>query len=153
MNRDNLSRLADYLESLPPDYEQFLMSVYNLSTPGCGTVACAAGHGPLAGIPVPLSCRDEGLPTGDVDWMCYAREGFLPGIPSLEYEHVWMFVFGPEWTGIDNSPQGAAARIRHLLEHGTAPPRSEWAPGPWIRGEPASRATIDRLFGLTTDGD
>ncbi len=67
--RANLAKLADYLIGLPADYGHFNMETFGgLGSEGfgsedyppaqadtklhtCGTVACAAGHGPAAGIP------------------------------------------------------------------------------------------------------
>ena len=80
-HRDNLLKLADYLATLPDDYEQFDMTeymaerdgtywealnIYERSKPVCGTVACAVGHGPAAGIRV----------YDDVDWSDYADRVF-----------------------------------------------------------------------------
>src|SRR3546814_5612592 len=52
----NLRRLAAYLMALPEDYAKFDMGWWTADSrsPGattCGTVACAGGQGPLAGIP------------------------------------------------------------------------------------------------------
>lgn len=72
---DNLARLATYLESLPSDYANFDMGVfahregYDIDTPcemtyECGTVACAVGHAPAAGIPAEIH---------DCSWSEYCR--------------------------------------------------------------------------------
>ena len=59
-NKENLTKLRDYLAALPDDYENLEMSCFAKnssiaakSTPetGCGTPACMVGHGPAAGIP------------------------------------------------------------------------------------------------------
>ena len=69
----------------------------------CGTVACAIGCGPAAGMP--LIDTDKG-------WMTYSHRVFV------NCEHTWDFLFSDGWTRIDNSPGGAATRIEFLLEHG-----------------------------------
>jgi hypothetical protein len=124
-HRDNLLKLASYLETLPDDYEQFDMGEYmserdgdcmeplgpdEQSKPSCGTVACAVGHGPAAGIRV----------YGDHSWEEYADRvfGYMSG-GSFEY------MFGASWSCTDNTPKGAAARIRTYLALGHSP--SGWS--------------------------
>lgn len=119
MNRINLEKLARHLASLPADYEHFDMFDYaryehpytsgrslypdELSTdPVCGTVACAAGHGPMAGI----AARP------DETWSNYERRVF--DLTDAE----WGWCFASEWRFVDNTPLGAAKRIRHLLLNG-----------------------------------
>lgn len=114
----NLKKLAEYLLALPKDYKHFKMSVFFehehvRRTPNqvnslieqdchtCGTVACALGHGPLAGIPA-----------YEVDWERYALRVFI----NNNREFSWCF--SGCWMAIDNTPQGAAKRIMYMLEHG-----------------------------------
>jgi len=120
-HKANLLKLADYLENLPDDYEQFHMSDYMLtrdgdywetlgpdeqSKPVCGTVACAVGHGPAAGIRI----------YGDRDWTDYAYRVFGK-MPCDDFH----YMFGSEWSNYDNTPRGAAARIRTFVSLGIAP--------------------------------
>lgn len=120
MNRENLEKLRDYLWSLPKNYTHFDMRTFYKSadavplvdsaqiarTPEyldpCGTVACAAGHGPAAGIPV----------LDQENWPDYAWRVF-----KLSYAQ-WEWCFDPYWRRIDNTPHGAAARIDWLLRKG-----------------------------------
>lgn len=117
---DNLLKLADYLDTLPVDYEHFNMSNYCINSETgfdpievaeviheCGTIACLAGHGPMAGIapeptPVPES---QG-------WLSYIKENF--GVSEEEDD----FLFSGRWWRVDNTHRGGAARIRYFLEHG-----------------------------------
>lgn len=116
--RANLAKLADYLAALPADYEHFDMSSFyadekgygysllsqRAKTPACGTVACAAGHGIAAGVPA----RDE-----DHDmWYLYSTRAFCPEGGA------WDWCFEGDWEVTDNTPAGAAARIRYLLSKG-----------------------------------
>jgi hypothetical protein len=59
-----------------------------------------------------------GLPSR-VDWWEYSN--LFADESSIEFE--WMF--GARWSPIDNTPHGAAARIRYVLDHGAAPPGYE----------------------------
>ena len=117
-HKTNLLKLADYLDTLPDDYENFDMGEYmqdeygetvwikEQNKPVCGTVACAVGHGPAAGIRV----------YGDADWEAYADRVF----GEIPYED-FQYMFGSEWSHYDNTPKGAAARIRTYVALGHAP--------------------------------
>lgn len=106
--RSNLKKLADYLLSGK------LKAIFNIKTfsaglffdikeTTCGTIGCAIGHGPYAGIPKHV----------DEDWYDYARRVFI-GDNTLSYD--WLF--SSAWYDYDNTPEGTAKRILHTLEHG-----------------------------------
>ena len=117
-HKANLLKLADYLDTLPDDYERFNMDEYmedeygvvvcitTQNKPTCGTVACAVGHGPAAGIRV----------YGDGNWSDYADRvfGILP-------DHCFSYMFSSAWSRFDNTPKGAAARIRTYVALGRPP--------------------------------
>jgi hypothetical protein len=119
--RAHLKQLADYLAALPGDYEHFDMNHFcrvgsasrePSSLPwgyseGCGTVACAIGHGPAAGIPVPVHCRS---------WGSYATAVF--GADPWRENGLFDWCFAGAWHGTDNTPQGAAQRIYVMLDKG-----------------------------------
>ena len=120
INRSNFKKLALFLEQL--DDDKFNMSYYisyfedlvEYALEGkhpCDTVACAAGWGPAAGIPVDLRPGQTW-----VNWKQYIRENFLmPSAQPYEYDNVYHWVFSEHWTHYDNTPKGAAARIRWML--------------------------------------
>jgi len=68
----------------------------------CGTAACAAGHGPHAGI------EKDSLEY----WREYIQRAFCLRSNS------WSWCFDAEWADIDNTPEGAAKRILYLLFSG-----------------------------------
>lgn len=121
--RANLQKLADYLSAIPENYEQFSMGTFYADDHGghlpldlvkkldhvpCGTIACAVGHGPSAGIPI----IDE-----DESWTSYAERALIPpNEPQRVYAFDWMFA--GRWEYTDDTPQGAAKRIEYYLEHG-----------------------------------
>jgi hypothetical protein len=121
MNRANLEKLAAYLEQLPEDYTHFDMGLFltlndvainawtTIRAGACGTVACALGHGPAAGII---------LATKNADWDAYGEKAF-----ELVFDE-WDWCFSSGWASVDNTPHGAAKRIRHLLDHGV--PSNGW---------------------------
>lgn len=123
MNRENLEKLASYLESLPTGYKHFGMKTFveqggmsfeqadrSPMAGDCGTVACAVGHGPAAGIP-PLPIDGDADCWGE-DWFEYSDRVF--GLNDPE----WTWCFSGSWQMIDNTHHGAAKRIRHMLAHG-----------------------------------
>lgn len=137
--RKNLAKLADYLESLPEDYAHFDMSGYldgaspeaavqyarkNGGVASCGTVACALGHGPAAGV---LFRPGEILPPEDdapaePDWDTYG-DRFVPAEDCA----AWSWLFSGSWSWSDGHHWGAAARIRFILKQGMPPP-DYWLP-------------------------
>jgi hypothetical protein len=118
--KEDLLKLADYLYSLPDDYEHFSMFMYlfdgdchyfhdapvvgNLSSviTSCGTVACAVGHAPLAGV----DCERFEQYQDIANW--------LTNHNIFAYD--WMF--SGEWAAVDDTPKGAAARIYFAIEQG-----------------------------------
>lgn len=115
--RANLAKLAAYLRTLPKGYPDFEMSGFvkggndgEAYVPECGTAACAAGHGPRAGI----------KPKKGEDWYTYSDRAFVDG---SEHYYGWEWVFSGDWADYDNTVHGAAARIEYMLERGTP---DEW---------------------------
>jgi len=110
--KENLQKLARYLTRLPKlkhpkadfDMRAFTPDVGFNVVVNCGTVGCAAGHGPYAGV---RKFKNE-------HWRKYVRRAF--GVPPNPRVFEWLF--GHEWERTDNTPQGAAARIRWYLKHG-----------------------------------
>lgn len=135
----NLSTLATYLEALPPDYAHFDMADYWGLTPPvnsvapdeCGTVACAAGHAPAAlGITAAM-LTDLGLLSRDgirwnrfIDLFLLAHPDHGDDVPSMSFREQrpdWAWMFSDRWAAYDNTPAGAAARIRYYLIAGVPP--------------------------------
>lgn len=117
--RTKLRKLANYLLSLPEDYEKFHMGSFiyrddNRSSDlyqidkttlhTCGTAACALGHAPSI-FRVPKDCNS---------WWNLAEELF--GLEDGSYE--WAWCFSGEWVDVDNTHTGAAKRILWLLDRG-----------------------------------
>lgn len=125
---DNLIQLADYLDKLPDDYAEFDMADFIDGAPSkkavkdyalsgaasCGTAACAVGHGPAAGLFVLPSEIDMGAIFSPVRWFEYAHRVF--GVS--EFSNDFIYMFGGGWAEVDNTPKGAARRIRHYVAHG-----------------------------------
>lgn len=117
--RANLEKLADFLLKTDLAEYQFNMrsfaagSMAHVFEPAgmeydCQTVACAVGYGPAAGVrPLP---QDRG-------WMSYADRVF--GTHGGDNSNDGFgFMFESKWYSTDNTPEGAAKRIRYVLEHG-----------------------------------
>lgn len=122
INRKDLTLLADYLEKLPQDYENFDMDKFekkgrllsevtewdNL----CGTAGCAVGHAPFVqGISRPKENEWWGEYSDRITF-----DKNLVVYKSGEHDDLWDFLFGSNWVHVDNTPQGAARRIRAVLK-------------------------------------
>lgn len=127
MNRQNLIALATYLkefhetnltgnQELEFSMDRFCDDAHQSMTETCGTIGCAVGHGPYAGIPK----------LGTETWTQYTSRVF--GVASLT--PAWEWMFAGIWAGIDNTPLGAAKRIWYYLEGNTIPKTfTQWAEG------------------------
>ena len=109
--RDNLKKLADYLLSgnLRAEFDigRFADS-FNQTQTNCGTVGCAIGHGPDAGI---VKWKNE-------DWVKYSFRNFGSEYDPFQEDELFDWCFSSDWENIDNTPDGAAKRILYMLEKG-----------------------------------
>lgn len=104
--KENLVKLADFLDAHYNElkFNMFSYGNYYPSDNICGTVACAAGHGPMAGI----RARESEV------WYDYIHRVFIGDENSSS---IYTFLFSQKWVVYDNTPNGAAARIRYFLDH------------------------------------
>ena len=130
-HRANLEKLATYLEKLPKSYEHFDMKLYHSEDiydgfdrplSECGAVACALGHGPIAGIPLEdehtlvYDERESGRQLLGVRWATYGRDSFTAGRSP-----VWHWLFDGQWDRNQPTHRDAAARIWYFLDNGKSP--------------------------------
>ena len=120
MNKENLLKLAKFLDELPEDYKHFDMSkwltsdtyelcpdeIEDVDIKACGYAACAIGHAPQA-----LELTTEQA------WECPTWSNFIEVYFGIDH-HAEQFMFGAGWSDIDDTPKGAAKRIRYFLENG-----------------------------------
>lgn len=113
INRKNLQKLATFLAygELPKDVGFNMWSycstgTWGITRPPCGSVACAVGLTPFAGI---RKLKAESFNE-------YCLRVFGVDADNVAPEFQWCFASG--WSGIDNTPNGAAKRIQHLLDKG-----------------------------------
>lgn len=135
INEKHLLLLADGLEKVPQS--QFDMHEYRqrekdsgeftvctfVSKNDCGTIGCALGHAPLIPGLEPIKDDFNCHANGDLInlmWDRYCMRVF--GIASRYINSpAWTFLFYGRWRHFDNTPQGAAKRIRFLVKHGRPP--------------------------------
>lgn len=68
----------------------------------CGTIGCAVGHGPYAGINKEVN----------EDWLLYSYRAF-----GIDFEFIeWDFCFSGEWENHDNTALGAAKRLEFFTD-------------------------------------
>ncbi len=111
----NLLKLANYLEDTANLKAKFSMDQYTDHQDDydedfkikCGSVGCAIGHGPYAGI---IKHEDE-------DWYDYSRRVFTNATSQLKEDSIFTWVFHPKWKNTDNTSIGAAKRIKWFLEN------------------------------------
>lgn len=113
MKVKNLQKLASYLlnDSLKAEFDMRFFSksgyvkdvmFYGVAEIDCGSVGCAVGHGPYAGIE---KLKYE-------SWSSYSSRVF--GLNGDDFD----WCFSELWEYVDNSPVGAAKRINILIESG-----------------------------------
>jgi len=124
MNKENLLKLAKFLDELPEDYKHFNMHSWATSEKvdvdpdqlldtniyKCGYVACAVGHAPQA-----LGLMVEDLRDFYV-WSDFVEEYLCSDWKTAEW------LFGAFWEKVDNTPKGVAKRIRYVIKNGPAIP-------------------------------
>lgn len=104
------SAAADEARKITNDYAE-----KNGGVAKCGAVACAIGHGPSAGF---LAAPSDFNSVGDIAWVMYTRRVFLDYKDYDAYQRAFSWMFGGSWSRNDNTPQGAARRIRQFLTSG-----------------------------------
>lgn len=99
----NLEKLAVYLESdeLKAEFDmgEYCEEEFFHGHETCGSVGCAIGHGPYAGI---QKFRTESF------------KGYSDRVFGLDWND-WSHCFDCKWELRDNTARGAAARIRQVI--------------------------------------
>lgn len=124
--------IAELLNNIPDGYGGIVDFIHSHGTAkdvwnvtkrdynSCGTVACALGHGPAAGITPKVTTS-----WFDTSWGQYGSEEF--GVDDSSA--AWYWLFGPDWEKADNTPQGAAARINLYIVNGVPEDYMEYYTG------------------------
>lgn len=133
MNKENLAKLADYIEK-DVTQEMFDMEHYrsNSGSPceyidedNCGTVGCALGWAPFV----------KGLGVVDSDFrFSWTDDGYVAALSFGNYvDRVFDlhpvdfdFLFGGFWSIYDNTPQGFVKRALHLINGGESMEPAMW---------------------------
>ena len=138
-NPDHLQSLARTLERLPLNSATFSMSDFysafepkararlradlfmrSKRAPVPPAFANPVGWGAYAGVqPLPEHYVFDPETGEHFDWLAYSQH--LIGGANWGRNFNWLF--GQAWAKIDNTPRGAALRIRDLLKHGRPPAR------------------------------
>ena len=126
-----LLALADYIETVP----QVLFTMTRFRNQGeerkehCGAVGCVVGHAPklilgkrwasLKSITVQEDETYTRSEIGSFDWEKVSEVGL--GVPQTTA--LWDYLFDSNWGawGTDNTPTGAAERIRWVVKHKAIP--------------------------------
>jgi len=110
MNKENLNRMADYIETISPErFDMLEFRTGGKKNHECDSVGCVLGHCTILDKnPLRLDLEDR------IDFDAWSRE--FTGLPSFSPD--WQYLFSGLWTAADNTPTGAAKRIRYVLEKG-----------------------------------
>lgn len=103
--------MADHIETIPE--EKFDVEIYrevnNHDTHECESVGCTIGH-------CTVLDKWENIPLTlyyDIDYNQWSKQ--FTGITKMSE---WEYLFGCDWKDVDNTPTGAAKRIRNFVENG-----------------------------------
>ena len=112
LNKVNILKLAKFLERLPQ--EKFDMFNYKTNEEAdclppeehsCGTVGCALGWAPTALRSADLHAYDN--------WDDYSAQ-----VLGIYEAGEWGWCFDGDWKLVDNTPKGAALRLRYRVNNG-----------------------------------
>lgn len=112
MNKENLLRMADFIEIIPE--ELFSMNDYRMDqymSHKCNSVGCAIGHSVILD-------NIENIPMLGNYAINFSRwSEMFTGLVSHDME--WEFCFCSYWVNVDNTPIGVSNRIRYLVNKGS----------------------------------
>jgi hypothetical protein len=110
MNKRNLLKMADHIETVPQElFDMELIRKGDTKTRKCNSVGCIIGHSTvLDKNPLPR------LIYGSINFLAWSKK--FTGIRFLSDEG--RFLFASAWQSIDNTPVGAAKRIRYFVKNG-----------------------------------
>lgn len=114
---DNLLKMADYIENVPQD--AFNMGFYrtgNEHKHNCDSIGCIIGHCVILDSFTNIPFYHDVFGIYCIDFDLWSQQ--YTGIRS--YSMSWRYLFSPEWSyrPTDNTPKGAAKRIRYYVKNG-----------------------------------
>ena len=113
MNKENLLRMADYIEKVPQ--EKFDMDAFRIGTyrtPECNSIGCVIGHCTV--LDAKNVMKNFVREDGTIRFWEWSLD--FTGINNDMDE--WNFLFGSDWNRTDTTQTGAAKRIRYFVEKG-----------------------------------
>ena len=102
--------MADYIETIPQEkFDMERLRTGESLNHECNSIGCVLGH---------CTILDKNpLPMVDGIYINFDSWSFdFTGLDPSSDE--WYYLFGCQWFAVDNTPTGAAKRIRHLLKNG-----------------------------------
>ena len=120
-HRANLGALCTYLGKMDGakvkfDMRHFSDEEFIMNATTCGSVGCAVGVGPYAGI-----LKSEYETWIEYAYRCFGAHFDYDSLPLEEYDayNNWNWLFSAKWATYWNKPEYAALRIRHRLKFNT----------------------------------
>ena len=109
INLANLIRMADYIETVPQDkFDMYTYRYGNKLKPECDSVGCVVGHFTIL--------EDGNLPRLGSNLINFSK--WVNKFIGTDSIRVGLYLFGSDWQDTDNTPTGAAKRIRYYVANG-----------------------------------
>lgn len=107
----NLKKMIKVMEGV--ENNNFTMSIFS-HTNECGTIGCILGHCKPA-----LDTAGEFFERDFSEWGDWYL-GLPPETESMD-DTIWVYLFSSSWDVVDNTVEGAIARMKHCLDLGGVP--------------------------------
>lgn len=110
MNRKNLLKAANYLETIPQElFDMYAWRTGDRQVNKCDSVGCAIGHT----VHLDRKAKPR-FPNGGIVFHVWSQTfyGFS------HYGNKWNWCFSSKWKKVDNTSTGVVKRIHLLLEQG-----------------------------------
>lgn len=113
MNIINLLKIANYSKDILPIVFDMGMcrKMETVVTPVCTTVGCILGHCTILDAANVIKNHMTG---GEIDYLGWAED--FTGLQTTSREFQWLF--SARWVRVDNTPTGAARRIKNFVAYG-----------------------------------
>jgi hypothetical protein len=109
INLENLIRMADYIETVPQEkFDMWRYRYGNQLKPECDSVGCVVGHCTIL--------EDGNLPRLGSYLINFSK--WVRKFIGTDSNRVELYLFSSDWVHTDNTPAGAAKRIRYYVANG-----------------------------------
>ena len=114
MNKENLLKMADYIETIPQNKFDMINYRKNMGDVDvvCNSIGCAVGHCTILDM---VNIQNNFIDEDDGQIKFFQWSEDFTGVNDMPQ---WNYLFTSKWRVVDNTTQGTANRIRHVVKHG-----------------------------------